>query len=108
MSTPTRSEIHHRTPRHLLGLRARADAAGLTGEGIELWMEFEHEATRYGIPVEISTEDLAALIEASAVAIPAREHRMGHAAAGDFERWGRRGGSGPWRSTARAGSGRWP
>lgn len=90
MSVP--QEVHHRTPRHLLGLRARADAADLTGAGIELWMEFEHEAMRYGVPVEITAEDLAALIEASAVVIPANEHRAGHSAAGDFARWGRRGG----------------
>ena len=64
----------------------------LDGEGIELWLEFEHEAMRYGVDVEISREDLAALVEASTVLIDAGEHRNGHSERGDFARWGRLGG----------------
>ena len=86
-------EVHHGVPRCLLrlrDLRDRADAAGLTGEGIELEMEFEHEARRWGVDPEVGREELAAMIGGSAVEIPAEEHRDGHAE--DFRRWGRRGG----------------
>lgn len=47
---------------------------------------------RYGIDSDISREDLVALIGSSAAPIPAVEHRTGHSQAGDFVRWGRRGG----------------
>lgn len=83
-------EAHHRVPRCLLRLRDRADAAGWTGEAIELALEFEHEARRWGVDPEIGREGLAAMIEGSTVEIPAEKHRDGHA--GDFRRWGRRGG----------------
>ncbi|MEW6635707.1 MAG: hypothetical protein AB1425_02715 [Actinomycetota bacterium] len=87
------TEVHHRVPRCLLRLHERASAGGeITGEGIEAWLEFEAEATRYGVPVDVSREDLAELIEASAVVIPAEEHREAHGRAGDFARWGRAGG----------------
>ncbi len=83
-------EVHHRVPRCLLRLRDRADTCGLTGEAIELEMEFEHEARLHGVDPEIGREDLAAMVEASTVEIFAEEHRDGHAE--DFRRWGRRGG----------------
>ncbi len=41
---------------------------------------------------DISRDDLAGLIEASAVPIPATAHRCHHSEAGDFSRWGRQGG----------------
>jgi hypothetical protein len=91
----SRTEVHHRVPRCLLRLHERASAGEpreITGEGIEAWLEFEAEATRYGVPVDISREDLAELVEASTVAIPAQEHREAHERAGDFARWGRVGG----------------
>ena len=87
-----RPEIHHTVPQCLLRLRDRADAAPLDGEGIELALEFEYEASRYGVDVDISREDLAVLIEASVVVRDERDHRSAHSAAGDFARWGRRGG----------------
>ena len=87
---PASVGIHHEIPRCLLRLRDRAEAAGLTGEGIELALEFEHEAQRWGLDPDVSREDLAALIEGSTVEILAEEHRDGHAS--DFARWGRRGG----------------
>lgn len=92
MSAPATAtvEIHHEVPRCLLRLRDRAEAAGLTGEGIELAMEFEHEARRWGVNPDISREELAALVDALTVEIPSDEHRKAHA--GDFARWGRRGG----------------
>ncbi len=86
-------ELHHRVPRCLLRLYDRAASRpDFDGEGIELWLEFEHEAMRYGIDAEISRDDLAALIEASTVLLPREEHRAGHSEASDFVRWGRRGG----------------
>lgn len=83
-------EVHHHVPRCLLRLRDRADDAGWTGEAIELEMEFEHEARRWGVDPEISREDLAAMIDGSTVEVFAEEHRAEHAE--DFRRWGRRGG----------------
>ncbi len=83
-------EIHHRVPRCLLRLRDRADAAGFTGEGIELAMDYEHEAMRWGVDPDVSREDLAAVIEGSAAEITREEHREGHAE--DFARRGRLGG----------------
>ena len=41
---------------------------------------------------DVSREELENLIEASASPVPATEHRAGHSRAGDFARWGRRGG----------------
>jgi hypothetical protein len=87
-------EIHHTVPRCLLRLRDRADAAPLDGEGIELALEFEYEAMRYGVDVDISRDDLEALIEASCMVMERAEHRAAHSegSPSDFVRWGRRGG----------------
>lgn len=94
MGAPTTrtEEVHHRVPRCLLSLRDRADAAGFDGGGIELWMEYEHEAARYGVDVSILREELAKLVEASTVLLSREWHSEGHARGGDFARWGRRGG----------------
>ena len=88
--SPASLEVHHEVPRCLLRLRDRADAAGLTGEGIQRWLDFEHEAMRWGVDPDVSRDELAGMVEASTVEIPAEEHRAEHA--GDFARWGRRGG----------------
>jgi hypothetical protein len=83
-------ELHHRVPRCLLRLHDRAVSGELDGAGIEAWLAFEHEAMRYGVDVEISREDLAELVEASAVLLARDKHRNGHQS--DWQRWGRRGG----------------
>jgi hypothetical protein len=85
-------ELHHEKPRHLLRLHREAFAGETDGAGVEAWLTWEAEAVRYGLPVEIRAEDLAAVVEASAVMIDACEHQNGHSAAGDFARWGRLGG----------------
>ncbi len=54
------------------------------------WLEFEHEAERWGVPVEIPREDLQRLVEASTVLLDRERHRLLHAS--DWQRWGRRGG----------------
>ncbi len=87
-ATPT--EVHHRIPQFLLRLRDRADAAPLNAAGIALWLEYEHEAMRYGVDPDATREQLVGLIAASTVAIPYRDHRAAHAE--DFRRWGRMGG----------------
>jgi hypothetical protein len=86
----TRSEIHHTIPQCLLRLREKAEDAALDGEGIELWLEYEHEAMRYGVDPEISRDELAALIDSSTVILERSAHRLEHVS--DFVRWGRRGG----------------
>ena len=86
-----RQEVHHAVPQCLLRLRDRVDAhQELDGEGIQLWLDYELEALRYGVDPDISREELAALIEGSTVVLPCDEHRAGHES--DFVQWGRRGG----------------
>lgn len=85
-------EVHHRLPRCLLRLRERAEEhPALDGEGLQRWLDYELEALRHHVDPDISREELSALVEGSTVELPAGVHRNGHA--GDFVRWGRRGGS---------------
>jgi hypothetical protein len=83
-------ELHHREPRCLFRIHDRAVSGELDGAGIAAWLQFEHEAMRYGVDVEIFREDLAELVEASTVLLARDEHRNGHQS--DWQRWGRRGG----------------
>ena len=87
-----RFEIHHCVPRCLLGFFDRAASGELDGAGLQAWFDWEEEAFRYGVDPDISREDLVGLIDTSAAPVPAAEHRAGHSQAGDFVRWGRRGG----------------
>ena len=81
-------EIHHCVPRCLLRLH---DAVhGDPGERVELWVEFEHEATRWGVPVTVARGDLEELVVRSAVVLEREAHRLIHET--DWQRWGRRGG----------------
>jgi hypothetical protein len=96
-------EVHHTVPQCLLRLYDRAAShPDFYGEGIELWMEFEHEAIRYGVDPDVSREELEALIAASTVVLPREEHRSYHSEASDFARWGRRGGRETFRRYGRA------
>lgn len=79
--------FHHEKPRHLLRLHREALAGELDGAGVEAWLERESAATGYGVPVEVSAEDLEELVESSTMVIPTDEHRSSHSAAGDFARW---------------------
>ena len=83
-------ELHHAVPRCLLRLHEDATNGELDGAGIEAWLEFEIEAMRWGVPVEIGREDLERLVEASTVVLDREKHRMIHR--NDWQRWGRRGG----------------
>jgi hypothetical protein len=84
-------EVHHAAPRCLLSLHERANGAtALDGEGIQAWVEWELEAMRWWVPVEISSGDLRALVEASEVVLEKETHRLVHE--GDWRRWGSRGG----------------
>jgi hypothetical protein len=85
-----RVELHHRVPRCLLTLREKAAAGALDGAGFQAWLDYEHEALRWGVDPDVSRQELAALIDASLEAIPYEDHRGIHRA--DFARWGRRGG----------------
>ncbi len=88
----SRFEVHHRVPRCLLGFFDRAASGELDAAGLQAWFEWEEEAFRYGIDPDVSYEELTAMIESSAAAIPAADHRAGHSETGDFARWGRLGG----------------
>ncbi len=81
-----RQEIHHAVPQCLLRLRDRADTHHeFDGEGIQLWLDYELEALRYGVDPDVCREELKALVEGSAVLLPREEYRAGHAT--DFVRW---------------------
>jgi hypothetical protein len=84
-------ELHHAAPRCLLTLHERANGTtSLDGEAIQAWVEWELEAMRWRVPVEISADDLRALVEASDVVLEREVHRLVHE--GDWRRWGSRGG----------------
>jgi len=84
-------ERHHAAPRCLLKLRDEAQGElRLAGSFAGAWLEFELEAERWGVPVEISREDLEELVEASTVVLERERHRLLHES--DWQRWGRRGG----------------
>ncbi len=84
-------ENHHAAPRCLISLHEKANgSSSLDGEGIQAWVEWEMEAMRWRVPVEISREDLEALVASSGVVLEREEHRLLHE--GDWRRWGARGG----------------
>ena len=83
-------EVHHAAPRCLLRLYDRVESDGLRDEGIEAWLEFEMEATRWGVAVTIPRSDLEGLVERSAVVLERQAHRLLHR--DDWRRWGSRGG----------------
>jgi hypothetical protein len=80
-------EAHHAAPRCLLSLHEKANGTTLDGEGIQAWLEWEWEATRWRVPVEISREEL---VDRSTVVLEQEKHRLIHE--GDWRRWGSRGG----------------
>jgi len=83
-------ELHHRAPRCLLRLHDEATSGDLDGAGIQAWLEWEWEATRWGVPVEIERADHERLVEASTELLAREKHRRIHGS--DWQRWGRRGG----------------
>jgi hypothetical protein len=83
-------EVHHAAPRCLLTLHERANGTQLDGEGIQAWVEWEIEASRWRVPVEIARSDLETLIASSEVVLERETHRLVHAS--DWRRWGARGG----------------
>ncbi len=84
-------ERHHAAPRCLLRLHEEAQGElRLAGSFAGAWLEFEHEARRWGVPVEIAREDLEELVAASVEVLDRERHRLLHAS--DWQRWGRRGG----------------
>ncbi len=78
-------DLHHAVPRCTLRLLELAEGGDVLAR-----VEFEDEATRWGLDVTISREALAELVEASTVVLDREKHRLIHGS--DFARWGRRGG----------------
>jgi hypothetical protein len=62
-------ELHHAAPRCLISLHKKANGSSLDGEGIQAWLEWEMEAMRWRVPIEISRDDLEALVETSEVVL---------------------------------------
>jgi hypothetical protein len=84
-------EVHHAAPRCLLTLHERANGTtALDGQAIQAWVEWELEAMRWRVPVEIAADDLRVLVEASEMVLERESHRIVHE--GDWRRWGSRGG----------------
>ncbi len=83
-------EAHHAAPRCLISLHEKANGSSLDGEGIQAWLEWEMEASRWRVPIEISKDDLERLVEASGVVLEREAHRLLHET--DWQRWGSRGG----------------
>src|SRR3954471_5033482 len=88
--TSVTREAHHAAPRCLIALHEKANGTALDGEGIQARLEWEWEATRWRVPVEISKDELEALVARSTVALKREKHRLIHE--GDWKRWGARGG----------------
>lgn len=88
----TAAHLHHRVPRCLLRSFDRAREGELDAAGLQAWFDWEEEAFSYGVDPDVSRTELSGLIEASAAPILAPAHRRHHSEAGDFSRWGRRGG----------------
>src|ERR687890_1394776 len=83
-------EVHHAAPRCLISLHEKANGSSLDGEGIQAWLEWEWEAMRWRVPVEISRAELEELVERSAELLEKERHRLLHE--NDWQRWGSRGG----------------
>src|ERR671920_2576615 len=60
-------EAHHAVPRCLISLHEKANGTSLDGEGIQAWLEWEWEAMRWRVPVEISRSDLEVLVDQNTV-----------------------------------------
>jgi hypothetical protein len=75
-------EVHHAALRCLISLHEKANGAELDGEGIRVWLKWE--ATRWRVPVEISRDELEALVERSTVVLEREKHRLIHE--GDWRR----------------------
>ncbi len=85
-----RPEVHHAAPRCLVSLHERANGLPLDGEGIQAWLEWEWEAMRWRVPVEVSAAELGELIERGTGLIERECHRT--LLEGDRRLLGRRGG----------------
>ena len=70
-------KLHHAASRCLISLHEKANGTSLDGEGIQAWVEWEMEAMRWRVPVEISREDLDALVEASSLGPESRNYLKG-------------------------------
>jgi hypothetical protein len=82
---PRPEELHHAAPRCLLSLHEKANgSSSLDGEGIQAWLEWEMEAMRWRVPIEISRGDLEVLVETSEIALEREKHRLLHSS--DWQR----------------------
>jgi hypothetical protein len=65
-----------------LRLHEEGNGTSLDGEGIQAWVEWEIEAMRWRVPVEIDRSDLEALGAASEVVLQREKHRLLHEGTG--------------------------
>ena len=70
-----KAEVHHGVPHSLLTLYEKAHGTSLDGEGIQAWVEWELEAMRWKVPIEISRDELETLVDPSEV-LPEEGHQM--------------------------------
>jgi hypothetical protein len=88
----SRSEVHHRVPRCLLGFHDRFATADLDGEGLQAWFEWEEEAPATGWTRTSPAGSSSYRSRSPPRRFPAAAHRSGHSRGDDFACWGRRGG----------------
>jgi hypothetical protein len=60
-------DLHHAIPRCLISLHEKANGTSLDAEGIQAWVEWEMEAMRWRVPVEISRDELEGLVGTSSL-----------------------------------------
>ena len=90
MAASNKPQVHPVVPCSLLTLHQKAHGTSLDGEGIQAWVEWEMEAVRWRVPVEISRAELEALVGRSTAVLERESHRLLHEV--DWKRWGSRGG----------------
>jgi hypothetical protein len=102
-----RFEVHYSVPRCLLRFYDRFVAAGLDGEGLQAWFEWEVEAFRYRVDPDVSRQELESLVEDSASLVSDVAHRAGHSRGGDLSAGAAAGACAQCPSTVIAGSCSW-
>ncbi len=67
MAASNKPETYNIVPRCLLTLHEKANGTELDGEGIQAWVEWEMEAMQWKVPIDISRDELEALVDSSEV-----------------------------------------
>jgi hypothetical protein len=72
---PSAGGDHRAVPRRLIEMHERANGLPLDGEGLQAWLEWEWDATRWRVPVEVSAAELREMVERGTGQIERECHR---------------------------------